>query len=309
MNSLQESDKIHFDTRILSYLISIIDEGSLTHAADKHYLSQPAMSRYLRELEEKLDTKLFTRSHNSLQLTESGMIFANGARSILHVEQEMEERLSQLAQAQSTRAISLAMPGFLLSTYKKQMISQWNLEYPDFHISCQAENSDEIYENLRSGVLDLGIILTEETDNQSLLKKRIRNTEIVCCLPGNQIPLSIETDTEQFLKKHAADGCFIATEDRVLRDIQERILRKCGVPLTKTRSSSQTDILIDLAKMGYGPIILPSEAIQDSVDPWRIRSFEPPVHVSISLAWNRKSKYSNQIQHFSDTCHFVESEN
>ena len=85
-----------FDTDILRRLIAIVDERSLTRAAEKHYLSQPALSRYLRKTEAALGTPIFSREHNGLRLTEAGAIFINAARSIVGLEELCIRQISIL---------------------------------------------------------------------------------------------------------------------------------------------------------------------------------------------------------------------
>ena len=66
----------------LDYIIAIAEEKSISKAADRLLLSQPALSRQLKRVEESLDTKLFDREENAKHLTPAGKIYVNGARSI-----------------------------------------------------------------------------------------------------------------------------------------------------------------------------------------------------------------------------------
>ena len=84
---------ISFDTDVMRYILGIAEEGSLTKAADRFYLSQPALSRYLHSVESLIGTPLFSRSHNRLVPTNAGIVFANNARNILQIEKEMMENV------------------------------------------------------------------------------------------------------------------------------------------------------------------------------------------------------------------------
>jgi DNA-binding transcriptional LysR family regulator len=86
---------ISFDTEVLRYILGIAEEGSLTGAADRFYLAQPALSRYLHSVESLVGTPLFNRSHNRLVPTNAGIVFANSARNILQLEDEMYDRLHE----------------------------------------------------------------------------------------------------------------------------------------------------------------------------------------------------------------------
>ena len=84
---------IHFDIEVMRYILGIAEEGSLTKAADRFYLSQPALSRYLRSVESMIGTPLFNRAHNRLIPTNAGIVFANNTRNILQIEKAMREKL------------------------------------------------------------------------------------------------------------------------------------------------------------------------------------------------------------------------
>lgn len=80
---------IFFDSKILEYLIGIVDEKSLSRAADKFFLAQPALSRHLRNVEKTVGIPLFTRENNRLRPTNAGKVFVNSSRNILHIEAEI----------------------------------------------------------------------------------------------------------------------------------------------------------------------------------------------------------------------------
>ncbi|MGI5990357.1 MAG: LysR family transcriptional regulator [Lachnospiraceae bacterium] len=82
---------IYFDTEVMRYILGIVEEGSLTKAADRFYLSQPALSRCLRSVELLIGTPLFSRSHNRLTPTNAGIVFANNAKNILDMEDAFNE--------------------------------------------------------------------------------------------------------------------------------------------------------------------------------------------------------------------------
>lgn len=85
---MKKPEEIELDTKTLRFIVAIVDEGGLSRAAEALYLSQPALSRYLKRAEEALGTPVFYREHSGLTLTAAGKVFINGARSMLHLEQE-----------------------------------------------------------------------------------------------------------------------------------------------------------------------------------------------------------------------------
>ena len=73
------------DTKIIEYVIAIAEEKSLSKAAERLYLSQPALSQRLKKLEDELGTPLFVRGKDGLSITDAGRIYVNGSHSILQI--------------------------------------------------------------------------------------------------------------------------------------------------------------------------------------------------------------------------------
>lgn len=73
------------DIRVLKYFLETARESSMTRAADKLCVSQPTMSKQLKDLENELGVKLFTRSNYNIKLTEAGMILKDRAEDIVNL--------------------------------------------------------------------------------------------------------------------------------------------------------------------------------------------------------------------------------
>ena len=71
------------ELRVLRYFLEIAREGNMTHAAQRLHISQPTLSRQIKDLEEELGKKLFIRSNYSVSLTEEGMLLRQRAEDIL----------------------------------------------------------------------------------------------------------------------------------------------------------------------------------------------------------------------------------
>jgi molybdenum-dependent DNA-binding transcriptional regulator ModE len=71
------------DTRLLRYFLAVAEEGSLTRAAERLFVSQPALTKQIRQLERLLGLPLFTRSRAGMALTEPGRALADGLPAML----------------------------------------------------------------------------------------------------------------------------------------------------------------------------------------------------------------------------------
>ena len=70
------------EIRVLRYFLETAREGNMTRAAERLFISQPTMSKQLKELENELGTKLFIRSNYNIRLTEAGMLLRERAEDM-----------------------------------------------------------------------------------------------------------------------------------------------------------------------------------------------------------------------------------
>lgn len=125
------------DTRIIEYVIAIAEEGSLNKAAEKLFISQPALSQRLKKLEDELGTELFRRENSGLVITDAGRVYINGGRSILQIKQEAMAKLSSMDQSQ-TDVIRFGCA----TSHALEAIPQFRAEYPTVHHPHRQGGSD-----------------------------------------------------------------------------------------------------------------------------------------------------------------------
>ena len=86
------------ELRILRYFLAVAREGSITHAARRLHISQPTLSKQLKDLEAELGKKLFVRSSFSVRLTEEGMLLRKRAEDILDMVDKTETEFKALGE-------------------------------------------------------------------------------------------------------------------------------------------------------------------------------------------------------------------
>ena len=87
---------IDIRNKCFSYVLAVEECGTITSAADKLFISQPALSRYLRNLETRLGIVLFDRIDNRLYLTAAGKLYVQYAQQIIHLESQAAKELRLL---------------------------------------------------------------------------------------------------------------------------------------------------------------------------------------------------------------------
>lgn len=148
------------ELRVLQYFLAVTREQSISGAADSLYLSQPTLSRQLKELEEELGKQLFIRGSRRVTLTEEGMILRKRAEEIIELVKKAEDEITQsdeiiagditVGTGETDGLRFLARAAHSLQT-----------DHPLIHLNIISGDKTTVMEDLDRGLIDFGIILGE----------------------------------------------------------------------------------------------------------------------------------------------------
>ncbi len=154
-----------FDFRLLVFYTAA-QHLNFTKTASALFISQPAVSKNIQELEKKLGIPLFERKGNNLNLTESGQILYKYAQQIINLYNQAGQEIQELQHGRKGNLVlgaSTTISQYILPALLADFLTQ----YPNNRIQSFQSNSRSIEEQLMDKTLDLGI--TEgSTDNRSL---------------------------------------------------------------------------------------------------------------------------------------------
>lgn len=136
----------------LEYLAAIAEEGNLTRAAKKLYVSQPALTKALSSLERKLGFPLMDRERNAMVLTPEGRVYMEAAQKMLSIKSEVDEKIAQIAQNKIYPPVRIGINNSAsIARMMSLMVNQMQTEMPVFF----DVDSVECIEMLRKGQLDI----------------------------------------------------------------------------------------------------------------------------------------------------------
>lgn len=136
---------------------------SFTKAAEELHISQPAVTKHIKEIENKLNTRLFDRKGTTIQLTQSGKTLFGYAEKIRNLYRDMKFEIGQINQQHKGKLIigaSTTVAQYILP----EILAKFNAYYKDIKIELLTHNTEDISELLKQGKIDLGII---EGESQS----------------------------------------------------------------------------------------------------------------------------------------------
>ena len=146
------------DIRVLEYFLAVAREESITKAAKALSMTQPPLSRQLKELEDELGKQLFIRGNKKVTLTEEGILLRKRAEELIELMEKTKEELRSseerihgtvLIGAGESDAVS-----FLARTARRLQMS-----HPDISYHLYSGDATSITEKLDHGLIDFGLLV------------------------------------------------------------------------------------------------------------------------------------------------------
>ena len=146
------------DIQHLKYYVAIVERESFTKAADALYVSQPMLTKAVRQLEAELEATLIVRNSKSFSLTDAGVHFYKEAKSLLSHFQDMRRSVDDLKSGLGGH-VQISLPGVLLDTYFPKLLLSFHQQYPNIKISVDEDGSKKTAAAIRSGQADVGLVM------------------------------------------------------------------------------------------------------------------------------------------------------
>ena len=157
------------EIRVLRYFLEVAREGSVTHAAQRLHISQPTLSKQLKDLEAELGKKLFVRSSFSVRLTDEGMLLRKRAEDILAMAEDIlamvdktSEEFKALGQV-TGGDIHIGCAESENIKHLAQRIRAVREQCPGIRFHLYSGDTDDLAERLDRGLLDF-VVIAEAVD-------------------------------------------------------------------------------------------------------------------------------------------------
>ncbi len=274
------------ELRHLRYFVASAEEMNISRAAARLRVSQPPLSRQIRDLEREIGTPLFDRQHNRLKLTSAGTYFLSEARKILS-HATRAARLAKAASVGEAGQITIAFLSPMGGMFLPQIVRSFRQKFPSVDIDLREMVPRQQLESLLDHHVDLGFLPKTELEStndfafESLMKVQLR----LALNPGHRlaklrrVPLS-KLAEEKFiaLKRSAAP----ATHDFILQ-----ICRSAGFEPNIVKQSDRAQTILDLVATGVGISIVPEHFRRYRTEVVLCPFVPNPPSLSLCMAWRQ----------------------
>ena len=146
------------EIRVLRYFLEIAREENMTRAAERLHISQPSLSKQMKELEQELGKKLFRRGSASIHLTDEGMLLRKRAEDILAMVDKTAEEFKALGEI-TGGSVYIGCAESYQIRYLAKIIHNFREAYPLLNYHILSGDTAQVTERLERGLLDFAVIV------------------------------------------------------------------------------------------------------------------------------------------------------
>jgi LysR family hca operon transcriptional activator len=254
------------ELRHLRYFVAVVEEGSLTTAAElRLHTSQPSLSRQIRDLEYQVGAELLSRSVHGVELTAAGKVFLDHARLALAQVDAAVEAARRAGQPGKKKFAIGFQTGHEMNWLPRAMHVLRD-ELTNINVTVSSDYSPDLAEALVRGRLDVAFLRTELTFD--LAFEVVDHEPLIVLMPSDHRLTSREAiHPREFVGEIFIGGSKKAT---VLRAVTEDYLRRSGVEIKLDHGVDNISMAMSLVASVRGLALMPAYA--KNLLPWSVVS-------------------------------------
>jgi DNA-binding transcriptional LysR family regulator len=290
---------VDMDVHALRYFVEVARHQNFTRASEALHVTQPAISKMVRALEEELGTPLLLRERRRVRLTDAGRVVLERAQGVLDAMTGIEQEVGELAALRRGR-LRIGMPPIVGVAFFPPLLAAYHDAHPGIVLELREEGSHHIEALISSRELDVGAVVLP-TDERTFGTMPFVHDELLAVLHPSHplarrrtIALRELRETpfvlyrpEFALHGHIIDAC-----------------RRAGFKPQVASESSHWDFIVALVAANIGVALLPT-TICKQLDPAQVRSVQltdPVIPWDAALIWHRDRHLPPATRAWIDLC-------
>ncbi|KAB7834121.1 LysR family transcriptional regulator [Streptomyces mobaraensis] len=288
------------DTRLLRSFVAVAEEGGVTRAAERLYVSQPALTKQIKQLERRLGTPLFTRSRAGMTLTGPGRVLAERAPELL-ARWDAAARETRRAAGRAARVLRV---GFLASAANEatpRIVAEFARRRPGWRADMRQAAWSDPSAGLMDGDVDVALLRLPFPGQEALCVEELFDEPRCVALAAGH-PLAAR---ERIAFRELWDEPFVAAppETGPWRDHWLAADEREGRPVRVGAVTDQPDEWLSAIAHGYGVALAPESAARFYARPgvvYRAVSGVSPSRVGV--AWGMGEEGDSVVGEFVRCC-------
>lgn len=249
------------DFRKLKYLITVAETRNITRAAETLYISQSALSHYIKNVEEDLGLLLFDRSTTPISLTYAGTRYVESARHILSENDRLTKELRDITQ-HMTGKLTIGTSRDRASYMMPRLLPAFTEKYPGIDVEIYTGSRKNLMNVLRSGKVDM-VLLPSIGKNDAMRREFcsewIYTEELVLAVKKGSLSLSdyLQTTRTVYTKTLKKLSYYLLFQEHAMRTYCDSFFKKKKIHPDIKMEFSSNITCYRMAATGMGAAIIP----------------------------------------------------
>ena len=270
----------------LEYFCAVSRYHSITQAAQKLFVTQPAISTAIKELEKEFSVNLFVRSKNHLTLTTEGEIFYQKAQELLQSIDQTTQQLYDLGK--QTPSVRIGIPPLLSTIYFPDLYLDFQKKYPDIPLELSEYGSIRASRLVQEEQLDVALVNMHFYDIDKMNSCTLRTERIVFCVSKHHHLAREKQITIEQLKD---EPIIMYNTDSVQNTTLNSRFENAGITPNIIMHASQLYTIEQFLQNGNCGAVLYSSLVKN-MNGFKGIPITPVIQQEVGIVW-KKGKYMN----------------
>ncbi len=286
------------EIRVLRYFIVIAKEKSITKAANTLHITQPTLSRQIKDLEEELGQKLFERKSHKVVLTKEGIILYKRAEEIISMVDKTEAEFNSMKNIVSGDVYIGGGETIAIRTVAK-VIKSIRDKCPDIHFNIYSGNAYDVTEKIDKGLLDFGVLI-QPADISKYNYLRIKDEDIWGVVMRKDSPLA----EKDFIEKNDLISLpLICSKQAISNGLPENKFKEWfGDEFSKLNIIATFNLVYNaaiMAEAGIGYVITLDKLVNtEETSNICFRPLKPELKANLDIVWKKNQVFSPAAELF-----------
>lgn len=275
--------------------------GSISAAARHLYVTQPAVSVGIAQLENELGVKLFFRTSRGIKLTQEGQTLYEYVAGAMAYLESGEDKLRDLNDLEGG-VLRVGASDMTLKFYLLDHLERFNREHPKVRLTVNNNPTPKSLEELKNGNIDFCVISEPIREDGEIVYKRVKSIrDIMVCTPERYAALGGGAQSFETILQNTT---VMLDRDTSTRRFQEEWMRRCGTPeelLQPEIELATSDLVVEFACRGIGIGCVVEDFAKRDIAEGRLKNIplqKPFPPRSFVVAYLKKLPLSSGAKHF-----------
>lgn len=249
------------DTQALIAFLSVIETGSFSEAAHRLHLTQPAVSKRIRSLENQLNARLFDRVGREVILTEAGRALIPPAERIVQEIREARQIVGNLSESVTGR-LSMAISHHIGLHRLPRTLKQFIAKQTDVELDLHFLESERAYQGVLNRDLELAFVTLPNYLDKALTMEPVWDDPL-CFVVGNDHMLASKKSVR--LNELCYSNALLPEPDTFTYSIVKTLFEQHKLPLRTSLPINFLETIKVMVSVGHGWSVLPQTMVDDTL--------------------------------------------